>query len=73
MSPLTTDSVPRKRLILPLRTSVLTRLHLDVEQGLDRGLDLRLGRVRGDLEDHLVVLRQRMVDRSVMTGETITS
>src|SRR3712207_5616640 len=32
-------------------------LHLDLEQGLDGRLDLGLGRVAGDTEDDLIVLR----------------
>ena len=49
---------PRNTLVLPLRTSVLTAVDLDVEQLLDRRLDLRLGRVARDLEHELVALRR---------------
>src|SRR5262245_43182207 len=50
------DDAP-ERLQLALAHLRVHRLHLDAEQLLDRRLDLRLARVPGHLENHLVVLR----------------
>src|SRR5262245_24486926 len=43
-------------LLLPLHVRGLHALHLNFEHQLDRGLDLRLGRVRHHAEDHLIAL-----------------
>ena len=45
-----------KRLALPFWLTVATDCDLDLEHQLDGGLDLGLGRVAQDLEQHLVVL-----------------
>src|SRR5258708_2035105 len=45
-----------ERLVLALAQQRIDRRHLDVEQFLDRRLDLGLGRVARDLEHELVVL-----------------
>src|ERR1700678_1348461 len=45
-----------KRLVLAFAQQRIDRRHLDVEQLLDRRLDLRLGRVARDLEQELVAL-----------------
>ena len=58
---------PRKRLVLPLRDERVDARDLDLEQRLDRRLDLRLGRVVRDPEDDLVLLGQG-VAFSVITG-----
>src|ERR1700761_1872318 len=44
---------------LPLADQRVDALHLDVEQLLNRILDLRLGRLRSNLEHNLVVLGSR--------------
>src|SRR4029078_2884456 len=41
---------------LALADERVDRLDLDLEQGLDRRLDLALGGAHGDVEDHLVLL-----------------
>src|SRR5882757_5948544 len=48
--------IAAEHLGLALANQRIDALHLDVEQLLDRCLDLRLGRLRRYLEQHLVVL-----------------
>ena len=50
---------PSSCLVLPFCDDRVDARHVDVEQRLDGGLDLRLGRVAGDLEDDRVVLGEQ--------------
>jgi hypothetical protein len=61
-----------KALFLALAVGDLDGGDIDLEQQFDGSLDFRLGGIRGDAEDDLIVLSASIVDFSVTTGARMT-